>query len=146
VKLRSYVCVDDIGNVINPMLVDGQIHGGLAQGIAQALFEEAVYDESGTLVTGSFVDYLVPSAADLPSFTTARTETPATTNVLGVKGVGEAGTIASTPAIVNGVLDALRQFGVKDIHMPCSPSRVWNALREAELAGSSTNTQTGGIR
>ena len=148
VDLRNYVCVDDIGNVINPMLVDGQVHGGLAQGIAQALFEEAVYDESGTLVTGSFVDYLLPSAADLPSFTTARTETPATTNALGVKGVGEAGTIASTPAIINGVLDALRHFGVTDIRMPASPSRVWTALQEAKLRqdSSTSSTQTGGIR
>ncbi len=135
VKLRNYTCVDDIGNVINPMLVDGQIHGGLAQGISQALFEEAVYDDSGTLVTGSFVDYLIPSAADLPSFTTGRTETPALTNALGVKGVGEAGTIASTPAIVNGVLDAIRQFGVTDILMPCSPSRVWKTLQDARSVG-----------
>lgn len=150
VRLRNYVCVDDVGNVINPMLVDGQIHGGLAQGIAQALFEEAVYDESGTLVTGSFVDYLVPSAADLPSFTTDRTQTPATTNALGVKGVGEAGTIASTPAIVNGVLDAIRQFGVEDILMPCSPSRVWKTLQDAQGKGdglnSSSNIPTGDIR
>ena len=152
VRLRNYVCVDDVGNVINPMLVDGQIHGGLAQGIAQALFEEAVYDESGTLVTGSFVDYLVPSAADLPSFTTDRTQTPATTNALGVKGVGEAGTIASTPAIVNGVLDAIRQFGVEDILMPCSPSRVWKTLQDAKGKGkgdglnSSSNIPTGDIR
>ncbi len=131
VRLRSYVCVDDIGNVINPLLVDGQVHGGLAQGISQALFEEAVYDDSGTLVSGSFVDYLLPSAADLPSFTTARTVTPALTNALGVKGVGEAGTIASTPAIINGVVDALRPFGVGDIRMPATPSRVWHALQDA---------------
>ena len=104
--LRSYVCVDDVGNAVNPLIVEGQVHGGLAQGIAQALFEEANYDEQGTLVNGTFVDYTLPSAADLPSFTTDRTETPATANPLGVKGVGEAGTIASTPAIVNGVLDA----------------------------------------
>ncbi|MGH3498545.1 MAG: xanthine dehydrogenase family protein molybdopterin-binding subunit [Nocardioidaceae bacterium] len=128
VTLRKYVCVDDVGVVINPMIVDGQVHGGLAQGIAQALFEEAVYDDQGTLVTGSFVDYLVPSAADLPSFTTGRTESPSTTNDLGAKGVGEAGTIASTPAIVNGVIDAVRHLGVKDIQMPLSPSRVWRAL------------------
>ncbi|WP_308466407.1 xanthine dehydrogenase family protein molybdopterin-binding subunit [Rathayibacter soli] len=142
VKLRSYVCVDDIGNVINPLLVDGQVHGGLAQGISQALFEEAVYDDSGTLVSGSFVDYLLPSAADLPSFTTDRTVTPALTNALGVKGVGEAGTIASTPAIVNGILDAVRQFGVEDIHMPCSPSRVWNAIEEARKRTSAADTNT----
>ena len=108
-KIRKYVCVDDVGNVVNPMIVDGQVHGGIAQGIAQALFEEAVYDDDGNLVTGTFVDYLVPAPPDLPSFTTDRTETPSTTNPLGVKGVGEAGTIASTPAVVNAVVDAVRQ-------------------------------------
>ena len=112
VRIRSYVCVDDIGHVVNPLIVDGQVHGGLAQGIAQALYEEAVHDESGTLINASFSDYLVPSAVDLPSFTTGRTETPATTNPLGVKGVGEAGTIASTPAVVNAVIDAVRHLGV----------------------------------
>ena len=122
--------VDDVGNVVNPVIVEGQVHGGVAQGIAQALYEEAVHDESGTLVTGSFVDYLVPSSADLPPFVTARTETPATTNKLGVKGVGEAGTIASTPAVVNAVVDAIRHLGVADVPMPCSPYRVWKALQE----------------
>jgi carbon-monoxide dehydrogenase large subunit len=129
VRLRSYVCVDDVGVVVNPLLVEGQVHGGLAQGIAQALFEEAVHDETGTLITGTLADYLIPSAADLPSFTTDRTETPATSNPLGVKGVGEAGTIASTPAVVNAVIDAVRHLGVRDIEMPCTPRRVWNALR-----------------
>jgi carbon-monoxide dehydrogenase large subunit len=128
--IRSYVSVDDVGNVVNPLIVEGQVHGGLAQGIAQALYEEAVHDESGTLVTGSFVEYLVPSAADLPPFVTARTETPATTNQLGVKGVGEAGTIASTPAVVNAVVDAIRHLGVSDVPMPCSPYRVWKALQQ----------------
>jgi carbon-monoxide dehydrogenase large subunit len=98
------------------------------------LFEEAVYDESGTLTTGTLADYLVPSAADLPHFTTDRTETPATTNPLGVKGVGEAGTIASTPAVVNAVLDAVRHLGVTDIQMPCSPQRVWRAVQSARGA------------
>ncbi|MGH3761124.1 xanthine dehydrogenase family protein molybdopterin-binding subunit [Actinophytocola sp.] len=129
VTIRSYVCVDDVGKVINPLIVEGQVHGGLAQGIAQALFEEAVHDESGTLTTGTLADYLVPSAADLPSFTTDRTESPSTTNVLGVKGVGEAGTIASTPAVVNAVVDAVRHFGVNDIPMPCTPMRVWQAIK-----------------
>jgi len=133
-KIRKYVCVDDIGKVVNPVIVEGQVHGGLAQGIAQALYEEAVYDDQGTLVTGSFVDYLVPSAADLPSFVTDRTETPAISNELGVKGVGEAGTIASTPAIVNGVIDAVRHKGVADITMPLSPHRVWQALQGLEVA------------
>jgi carbon-monoxide dehydrogenase large subunit len=135
VSIRKYVCVDDVGVVVNPLIVEGQVHGGLAQGIAQALYEEAVHDDAGTLVTGSFVDYLVPGAPDLPHYTTARTETPSTTNQLGAKGVGEAGTIASTPAIVNGVLDAVRHLGVKDIRMPCSPSRVWAALEEAKMTG-----------
>jgi aerobic carbon-monoxide dehydrogenase large subunit len=132
VRIRSYVCVDDIGHVINPLIVDGQVHGGLAQGIAQALYEEAEHDESGTLLSGSLAQYLVPSAADLPSFTTGRTETPATGNPLGVKGVGEAGTIASTPAVVNAIIDAVRHLGVSDIEMPCSPMRVWQAIHTAK--------------
>jgi carbon-monoxide dehydrogenase large subunit len=129
VRLRSYVCVDDVGKAVNPLIVEGQVHGGLAQGLAQALYEEAVHDESGTLTTGTFADYLLPSAADLPSFTTDRTETLATSNPLGAKGVGEAGTIASTPAVVNAIVDAVRHMGVNDIEMPCSPMRVWQALR-----------------
>ncbi len=137
VTIRDYVAVDDCGVVVNPLIVEGQVHGGLAQGIAQALFEEAVYDEFGTLTTATLADYLVPSAADLPSFTTDRTETPSTTNPLGVKGVGEAGTIASTPAVVNSVLDAVRHLGVQDIEMPCTPQRVWRALQQA-AGGSPT--------
>src|SRR4029078_5165030 len=101
----------------------------LAQGIAQALFEEAVYDAEGNLVSGTMADYLVPCAADLPDFLTDRTETPATTNPLRVEGVGEAGTISSTPAVVNAVVDALRPLGVTDVQMPCTPERVWRALR-----------------
>ncbi len=132
VTLRKYVCVDDIGTVVNPLIVEGQVHGGLAQGIAQALFEEANYDEQGTLVNGTFVDYTLPSAADLPSFDTATVSTPATSNPLGVKGVGEAGTIASTPAIVNGVLDALRHLGVTEVEMPTTSQRVWRAIQEAK--------------
>ncbi|HWC81651.1 MAG TPA: xanthine dehydrogenase family protein molybdopterin-binding subunit [Pseudonocardiaceae bacterium] len=129
VRIRAYVCVDDVGTVVNPLIVDGQVHGGLAQGIAQALFEEAVHDEGGTLTTATFADYTLPSAADLPSFTTDRTETPSTTNPLGVKGVGEAGTIASTPAVVNAVVDAIRHLGVTDVEMPCTPMRVWRAIQ-----------------
>ncbi len=134
VKIRSYVAVDDVGVVVNPLIVEGQIHGGIAQGIAQALYEEAAYDSSGNLVTATLADYLLPSAADLPSFVTARTTTPSTGNPLGVKGVGEAGTIASTPAVVNAVVDALRPFGVADVAMPCTPERVWRALEEARSA------------
>jgi aerobic carbon-monoxide dehydrogenase large subunit len=130
--IRKYVCVDDVGTAINPLIVEGQVHGGLAQGIAQALYEEAVFDDAGNLTTGTFVDYTLPSASDLPSFTTARTETPSTTNPLGVKGVGEAGTIASTPAVVNAIVDALRPFGVNDIQMPATPERVWRAIHLGE--------------
>jgi carbon-monoxide dehydrogenase large subunit len=136
VRLRSYVAVDDVGKVVNPLIVEGQIHGGLAQGIAQALYEEAVYDDQGNLLTTTLADYLVPSAADLPSFITDRTETPATTNPLGVKGVGEAGTIASTPAVVNAIVDALRPLGVRDVPMPCSPEHVWRAIQAASTAGT----------
>jgi aerobic carbon-monoxide dehydrogenase large subunit len=134
VKIRSYVAVDDVGEVVNPLIVEGQVHGGLAQGIAQALYEEAVYDSSGNLVTATLADYLLPSAADLPSFTTARTTTPSTGNPLGVKGVGEAGTIASTPAVVNAIIDALRPLGVTDVEMPCTPERVWRAISQASSA------------
>jgi carbon-monoxide dehydrogenase large subunit len=130
VKIRSYVAVDDVGVVVNPLIVEGQVHGGVAQGIAQALYEEGVYDDDGNLVTTTLADYLVPSASDLPSYVTARTESPAA-NRLGVKGVGEAGTIASTPAVVNSILDALRPLGVRDITMPCTPERVWRALEVA---------------
>jgi carbon-monoxide dehydrogenase large subunit len=110
------------------MIVEGQIHGGVTQGLAQALFEQAVYDTGGNLVTGSLVDYLVPSAADVLPYITDLTETPATTNPLGAKGAGEAGTVASTPAVVNAVVDALRPFGVTDVPMPCTPERVWRAV------------------
>jgi carbon-monoxide dehydrogenase large subunit len=144
VTLRKYVCVDDVGAVVNPLIVEGQVHGGLAQGIAQALFEEAVFDESGTLTTGTFADYLLPSAADLPSFTTDRTETPSTTNPLGVKGVGEAGTIASTPAVVNAVVDAVRHLGVNDIEMPCSPMRVWAAIHRGRSDAGGLGDEAGG--
>jgi carbon-monoxide dehydrogenase large subunit len=130
VTIRSYVCVDDIGAVVNPMIVEGQVHGGLAQGIAQALYEEAVYDDDGNLVTSTLADYLIPSAADVPSYITDRTESRAA-NRLGVKGVGEAGTIASTPAVVNAIVDALRPLGINDIVMPCTPERVWRAIQNA---------------
>src|SRR5215469_5594495 len=134
VTIRSYVAVDDVGVVVNPLIVEGQVHGGIAQGIAQALYEEGIYDDDGNLVTTTLADYLVPSAADLPSFVTSRTESPAG-NRLGVKGVGEAGTIASTPAVVNAIIDALRPLGVRDITMPCSPERVWRAIQTARENG-----------
>jgi aerobic carbon-monoxide dehydrogenase large subunit len=134
VTIRSYVAVDDVGVVVNPLIVEGQVHGGIAQGIAQALYEEGVYDDDGNLLTTTLADYLVPSAADLPSYTTARTASPAS-NRLGVKGVGEAGTIASTPAVVNAIIDALRPLGVSDITMPCTPERVWRAIQAATGSG-----------
>jgi carbon-monoxide dehydrogenase large subunit len=134
VTIRSYVAVDDVGKVVNPLIVDGQVHGGLAQGIAQALYEEAIYDDEGNLTTTTMADYLLPSAADLPSFTTDRTVSPAQTNPLGVKGVGEAGTIASTPAVVNAIVDAVRPLGIRDITMPCTPERVWRAISGAQAA------------
>jgi aerobic carbon-monoxide dehydrogenase large subunit len=139
VTIRSYVAVDDVGKVVNPLIVEGQVHGGIVQGIAQALFEEAVYDDDGNLLTTTLADYLVPSAADLPHLTTDRTETPATTNPLGVKGVGEAGTIASTPAVVNAIVDALRPMGIDDVEMPCTPERVWRAIQSARDTGAGQN-------
>ncbi|GAA3444141.1 xanthine dehydrogenase family protein molybdopterin-binding subunit [Planomonospora venezuelensis] len=142
-KIRSYVAVDDVGSVVNPLIVEGQVHGGIAQGIAQALFEEAVYDSEGNLLTTTMADYLIPSAADLPEFVTDRTETPATSNPLGVKGVGEAGTIASTPAVVNAVVDALRPYGVHDVPMPCTPERIWRVLGGGGGTGGSATGWAG---
>jgi carbon-monoxide dehydrogenase large subunit len=132
VDLTRYVAVDDVGTVINPMIVDGQVHGGIAQGVAQALYEEAVYDEEGNLLTGSMTNYLVPSAVELPNFELERTESPSPTNPMGVKGVGETGTIASPAAVMNAVVDALSPFGVSDIEMPAKPERVWAAIQEGK--------------
>ncbi|HEY2789321.1 MAG TPA: molybdopterin cofactor-binding domain-containing protein [Gaiellales bacterium] len=131
VEITGYIAVDDCGNVINPMIVDGQVHGGVAHGIGQALYEEAVYDSGGQLVTGTLVDYVVPSAVEIPHIQTDRTVTPSPTNPLGVKGIGEAGTIASTPAVVSAVCDAL---GVRDIAMPLQPERVWSAMQKGGAA------------
>jgi aerobic carbon-monoxide dehydrogenase large subunit len=131
VALKRYIAVDDCGKVINPMIVEGQIHGGIAQGVAQALWEGAVYDDDGQLLTGSLMDYAVPKAAFFPKFELAMTETPTTVNPLGVKGIGETGTIASTPAVYNAVADALAPLGVKTINMPLTPERVWRAIQEA---------------
>lgn len=129
VELQRYLAVDDVGNVINPLVVDGQVHGGLAQGIGQALFETAVYDEGANLVSGTMMDYAVPKAHYLPDFETDRTVTPCPHNPLGVKGVGEAGSIASPAAVVNAVVDALSHLGVEHIDMPVTPEKVWNAIR-----------------
>lgn len=134
--IRKYVAVDDVGVQVNPMIVEGQIHGGLAQGIAQALWEGAHYDEDGNLTTASLADYLLPTAMDVPEYVTDRTVTPSTTHPLGTKGVGEAGTIASTPAVVNAVVDAVRHLGVQDVPMPCTPQTVWRALQAARQGGA----------
>ena len=132
VDLKRFIACDDVGNVVNPMIVDGQIHGGVAQGIGQALLEGAVYDESGKLNTASYLDYAMPRADDLPSFELDRTVTPCPHNPLGAKGAGEAGTIGSTPAVVNAVVDALRPLGINDLEMPLSPQRVWAAMQQAK--------------
>jgi aerobic carbon-monoxide dehydrogenase large subunit len=136
--LRDYFAVDDCGPVINPTIVDGQLHGGLAQGIAQALYEGAIYDEDGNLVTGSMVDYMIPGAPELPNFTLDRTVTPSPSNPLGVKGVGEAGTIGAPPAVINAIIDALSPYGVKHIDMPALPMRVWNAIQDAQGNGAAS--------
>jgi carbon-monoxide dehydrogenase large subunit len=132
VRLRDYAAVDDCGNQINPMIVEGQLHGGIVQGVAQALWEEAEYDDDGQLRNATLTDYLVPSAAEVPSLHLDHTVTPSPTNPLGVKGIGEAGTIASTPAVVNAIVDALSHYGVTDIEMPASPNRVWSVIQEAK--------------
>ena len=128
VNIVKYVAVDDCGNIINPMIVEGQVHGGIAQGVGQALLEGAVYDDSGQLLNGSMLDYTMPRADNLPMFDTDHTVTPCPHNPLGVKGIGEAGTIASTPAVVNAVIDALSEFGVKDLQMPLTSERVWEVI------------------
>jgi aerobic carbon-monoxide dehydrogenase large subunit len=130
-KIEKYVAVDDCGNVINPLLVDGQVQGGIAQGLSQALYEEMVYNEDGQPVTGSLMDYAVPKAIHIPEFILDRTVTPTPVNPMGVKGVGEAGTIASTPCMVNAVCDALAPLGVNNIDMPLKPERVWRAITTA---------------
>jgi carbon-monoxide dehydrogenase large subunit len=139
VEIVRWVAVDDCGPAINPMLIDGQVHGGVAHGIGQALYEQIVYDEQGQLLTGSFVDYALPTAAELPLFETDRQETPSPVNSLGVKGVGEAGTIAASPAVLNAVVDALRPLGVTYIDMPLTPMRVWGAIQEAAGDGAGSN-------
>ncbi|MBA3764567.1 MAG: molybdopterin-dependent oxidoreductase, partial [Actinobacteria bacterium] len=128
----KYVAVDDCGNVINPMIVQGQVHGGVAQGVAEALYEEAIYDDGGNLITSSMTQYLVPTAVEIPSMVTDNSqETPSTTNPLGVKGIGEAGTIAAPPAVVNAVVDAVSHLGVTNVGKPASPERVWRAIQDA---------------
>ncbi|HET7751397.1 MAG TPA: xanthine dehydrogenase family protein molybdopterin-binding subunit [Terriglobales bacterium] len=141
-KIEKYVAVDDCGNVINPLLVDGQVHGGIAQGLSQAMYEEMVYNEDGQPVTGSLMDYAVPKALHIPEFILDRTVTPTPVNPMGVKGVGEAGTIASTPCVVNAVCDALAPLGVNNIDMPLKPERVWRAIATATPPAAVTATKS----
>jgi len=131
ISILRYVAVDDCGRVINPMLVEGQVHGGIAQGIGQALYEEVVYDEGGQCLSGTLMDYAVPKAGQLPRYDCSRTETPTNVNPLGVKGVGEAGTIGATPTVVNAVLDALAPYGVVNLDMPLKPEKIWRALHQS---------------
>ena len=132
VTLLRHIAVDDCGTVLNPLLVEGQQHGGTAAGVAQALYEHVRYDEDGNPLTGNFMDYALPSAAEFPSFEVHSTETPTPLNPLGAKGIGEASTIGSTPAVQNAVIDALSHLGVRHIDLPCSSERVWRAIQDAE--------------
>jgi carbon-monoxide dehydrogenase large subunit len=132
VDLKRYIAVDDCGRVINPMIVDGQVHGGIAQGIGQALLEEAVYSDDGQLLTGSMMDYTVPRADDFPNFELDRTETPSPHNPIGAKGVGETGTIAAGAAVINAVCDALAPLGIKNVQMPATPEKVWRLIQQAK--------------
>jgi carbon-monoxide dehydrogenase large subunit len=144
VEIVRYVAVDDCGNVVNPTIVDGQLQGGIAQAIAQALFEETVYDADGQCLTGNLVDYMVPTAAEIPAFQLERTVTPTPTNALGVKGIGEAGTIAGTAAVVNAVCDAL---DLEHMEMPLQPERVWRVLQglgEKPVEAGPAGTKGGG--
>ena len=138
VRPLRHVAVDDCGRILNPLLVQGQQHGGIAQGMAQALWEQVVFDADGNPLTSNLADYAMPSAAEFPSFETANTETPTPRNPLGAKGIGESGTIGSTPSVHNAVVDALSHLGVRHVDMPCTPERVWRAIVAAgqgEVAG-----------
>ena len=135
-EVVKFSAADDFGNVVNPMIVEGQVHGGLVQGIGQALFENAVYDENGQLISGSFMDYAMPRADDVPSFAVATTSTPCTHNPLGVKGCGEAGAIGAPPAVINAICDALKDHGVSHIDMPATPERIWRAIQAGSTAAA----------
>ena len=130
-QITKYVAVDDCGNIINPMIVDGQLHGGIVQSIGQALYEEMVYDTDGQLRSATFLDYTIPSMNEIPNIQLDRTITPSPTNELGVKGIGEAGTIAATAAIINAICDAVSPLGIKHVDMPATPDRLWNQIKEA---------------
>ncbi len=141
VDLVRYVAVDDVGKKINPMIVDGQLHGGIAQGVGQALWEGAIYSDDGQLLTGSMLDYALPRASWLPAFELDETVTPSPVNPLGVKGVGEAGCIASTAAVANAVIDALSPLGIRHLDMPYTPQKVWGAIQAASNGGSAKGGQ-----
>jgi carbon-monoxide dehydrogenase large subunit len=131
VEIARYTVVDDFGVTLNPLLLEGQIHGGIVQGAGQALMENTIYNEDGQLLTASFMDYQMPRAADFPTFHFETRNVPSTTNPLGLKGAGEAGTIGSTPAVMNAVIDALnREYGIKQFDMPATPERVWRAIQQ----------------
>jgi carbon-monoxide dehydrogenase large subunit len=132
--LKRYVAVDDCGPQINPLLVEGQVQGGIAHSLGQVLFEQTVYDDNGQLLTGEFMDYPLPRAADIPEYTLGSTVTPSPVNPLGIKGVGEAGTIGATPAIANAVIDALQPLGVRHLDLPLTPERLWRAIHQHEVA------------
>ena len=147
VDILQYAAVDDCGVQINPMIVEGQIQGGIIQGIAQALFEEVIYDGDGNLQTSTLADYMVPGAPDVPALQLESTVTPSPTNPLGVKGIGEAGTIGAAPAVINAVVDALGPLGVTDIAMPAAPMKVWTAIEAARAKGAArpaTGSDQGG--
>jgi carbon-monoxide dehydrogenase large subunit len=128
--IRGYVAVDDCGPQVNPLLVEGQVQGGIAQSLGQALMERTVYDENGQLLTGEFMDYAIPRASDIPDYVIGHTVTPSPNNPLGIKGVGEAGTIGATPAIANAVIDALAPLGIRHLDLPLTPEKIWRAIRE----------------
>jgi len=132
VEIARYISVEDCGRVINPTLVEGQVHGGIAQGIGQALFEVATYDEQGMLLSGTLMDYALPKALDMPPYETHRTETPTPLNPLGAKGIGEAATIGATPAVVNAVIDALSHLGVRHIDMPLTAEKIWQVIQSSQ--------------
>jgi carbon-monoxide dehydrogenase large subunit len=142
-RMRKYVCVDDIGTIINPLIVEGQVHGGVIQGLAQALFEEAVFDDDGNPKTSTLAEYLVPAASDVPPITLGHTITPSPTNPLGVKGIGEAGTIGAAPTVINAIVDALSGLGVTEMPMPASPHTVWKTIRTARSTQSSLSSAQG---
>jgi carbon-monoxide dehydrogenase large subunit len=131
-EIQRFVAVDDCGNLVNPLIDDGQVHGGVAQGLAQTLYEEVVYDENGQLLTGSLMDYAMPKAPMVPTLETDRTVTPTPVNPLGAKGCGEAGTIGSGPAVANAIIDALAPFGVTHLEMPFKPEKLWRLIQEAK--------------